>query len=153
MWEKLEEHRANELKDPGAASKKEELLKRQKKPGSGVENEGSSAGSQGALSADEAAEQAAVMRSQIHLFWGNMLFERSQGEFKLNLTGWKKNLDTAIERFKLAGASETDIATVLKNHCSNEEASEGQEKRIENVSMALSSKIEDPNEVTQTSGE
>nr|XP_027089228.1 protein CLMP1-like isoform X1 [Coffea arabica] len=153
MWEKLEEHRANELKDPGAASKKEELLKRRKKPGSGVENEGSSAGSQGALSADEAAEQAAVMRSQIHLFWGNMLFERSQVEFKLNLTGWKKNLDTAIERFKLAGASETDIATVLKNHCSNEEASEGQEKRIENVSMALSSKIEDPNEVTQTSGE
>lgn len=148
MWEKLEEHRANELKDPGAASKKEELLKRRKKPGSGVENEGSSAGSQGELSADEAAEQAAVMRSQIHLFWGNMLFERSQVEFKLNLTGWKKNLDTAIERFKLAGASETDIATVLKNHCSKEEASEGQEKRIENASMALSSKIENPDEVS-----
>lgn len=130
MWEKLEEQRANELKDPGSASKKEELLKRRKKPGSGLENEGSSAGGQGELSADEAAEQAAVMRSQIHLFWGNMLFERSQVEFKLSLTGWKKNLDTAVERFKRAGASETDIATVLKNHCSNEGAVEGQEKKV-----------------------
>ncbi|CAI9086859.1 OLC1v1020778C1 [Oldenlandia corymbosa var. corymbosa] len=121
MWEKLEEQRANDLKDPNAASKKEELLRRRKKVGG--ENEGSSAsGSHGELTAEEAAEQAAVMRSQIHLFWGNMLFERSQVEFKLGLAGWKKNLDTAVERFKLAGASETDIATVLKNHCSNEEA-------------------------------
>ncbi|GFY91702.1 octicosapeptide/Phox/Bem1p (PB1) domain-containing protein [Actinidia rufa] len=83
MWEKMEEQRANELKDPS-------------------------------ISADEAAEQAAMMRSQIHLFWGNMLFERSQVEFKLGLAVWKKNLDDAVERFKLAGASEVDISTVLK---------------------------------------
>ncbi|XP_059297182.1 protein CLMP1-like [Lycium ferocissimum] len=113
MWEKLEELRANELKDP-SASKKDELLKRKKKP----EGEVSATGE---ISAGEAAQQAAVMRSQIHLFWGNMLFERSQVECKLGLTGWKENLDTAVERFKLAGASEIDIATVLKNHCSNEE--------------------------------
>ncbi|KAK9079675.1 hypothetical protein SSX86_001348 [Deinandra increscens subsp. villosa] len=55
---------------------------------------------------------------------------RSQVECKLGLAGWEKNLDTAVERFKLAGASEVDIATVLKNHCSNAEAVEGVDKRV-----------------------
>ncbi|XP_062145374.1 protein CLMP1-like [Alnus glutinosa] len=129
MWEKLEEQRANELKDP-SASKKEELLKRRKKQGSNAEGEPSSLGSQGEISADEAAEQAAVMRSQIHLFWGNVLFERSQVECKLGMGGWKENLDAAVERFKLAGASEADISTVLKNHCSNGDAVERDEKKV-----------------------
>lgn len=130
MWEKLEEQRAKELKDPNA-SKKEEILKRRKKPGAGgTEGESSNIG-QVEISAEEAAEQAAVMRSQIHLFWGNMLFERSQVECKLGMGGWKKNLDAAIERFKLAGASETDISVVLKNHCSNGDAKEDG-KKIQN---------------------
>ncbi|PON56708.1 N-terminal acetyltransferase A, auxiliary subunit [Parasponia andersonii] len=125
MWEKLEEQRANELKDPNAI-KREEFLKRRKKQGSGNEGESSGVGGQGEISADEAAEQAAVMRSQIHLFWGNMLFERSQVECKLGTGDWKKNLDASIERFKLAGASETDISMVLKNHCSNGDLVEGE---------------------------
>ncbi|KAK8545781.1 hypothetical protein V6N13_067043 [Hibiscus sabdariffa] len=128
MWEKLEQQRLNELKDPNS-SKKEELSKRRKKPGSAAENEISGTGNQGEISAEEVAEQAAVMRSQIHLFWGNMLFERSQVECKLGMDGWKKNLDTAVERFKLAGASEVDISTVLKNHCSNGDKVEGDEKK------------------------
>lgn len=128
MWEKLEEQRANDLKDP-SANKKDELLKRKKKQGSGAQ--GDSVATE--ISPEEAAEQAAVMRSQIHLFWGNMLFERSQIECKLGLPEWKKNLDVAVERFKLAGASETDIATVLKNHCSNEEAADGNEKKVDDV--------------------
>ncbi|MCD7446421.1 Protein clmp1 [Datura stramonium] len=132
MWEKLEEQRANELKDP-SASKKDELLRRRKKQASGPEAEASAAGGPAEISADEAAEQAAVMRSQIHLFWGNMLFERSQVECKLALDGWKKNLDTAVEQFKLAGASESDISTVLKNHCSNEEDAEGSKQLVENL--------------------
>ncbi|KAI3682863.1 hypothetical protein L1987_83193 [Smallanthus sonchifolius] len=115
MWEKLEEQRAKEAKDPNV-SKKEELHKKKSKSTD--------------ASGDEAAEQAAVMKSQIHLFWGNMLFERSQVECKLGLTGWEKNLETAVERFKLAGASEVDIATVLKNHCSNAEAGEGVDKKV-----------------------
>ncbi|KAJ8549785.1 hypothetical protein K7X08_033492 [Anisodus acutangulus] len=125
MWEKIEEQRANELKDP-SANKKDELLRKMKKQASGPEGEAGPA----EISADEAAEQAAVMRSQIHLFWGNMLFERSQVECKLALDGWKKNLDTAVERFKLAGASESDISTVLKNHCSKEEAAEGSKQTV-----------------------
>ncbi|OMO68822.1 Phox/Bem1p [Corchorus capsularis] len=136
MWEKLEEQRINELKDPNS-SKKEELLKRRKKAGSGADAELSGTGE---LSAEEAAEQAAVMRSQIHLFWGNMLFERSQVECKLGMDGWKKNLDTAVERFKLAGASEADISTVLKNHCSNGDAVEGDENKV--VAEAESSKVD-----------
>ncbi|KAJ3693277.1 hypothetical protein LUZ60_008757 [Juncus effusus] len=105
MWEKAEEKRNLELKDPNL-NKKDEGLK--KKKGEMIE-----------VSAEEAAEQAAVMRQQIHLFWGNLLFERSQVEFKLGFEGWKKNLDDSIERFKLAGASEEDINVVLKNHGSN----------------------------------
>ncbi|KAJ1405546.1 Tetratricopeptide-like helical domain superfamily [Sesbania bispinosa] len=131
MWEKLEEQRAKELKDPNA-TKKEELLRRRKKQGSANEGESSSVGGQGEISAEEAAEQAAVMRSQIHLFWGNMLFERSQVECKLGMSGWKKNLDAATERFKLAGASEADILMVLKNHCSNGDAKEGDDKKVQN---------------------
>ncbi|PWA62217.1 octicosapeptide/Phox/Bem1p (PB1) domain-containing protein [Artemisia annua] len=129
MWEKLEEQRAKEAKDPNV-SKKEELLKKKSKTSTEV-------------SGEEAAEQAAVMRSQIHLFWGNMLFERSQVECKLGLTGWKKNLDTAVERFKLAGASEVDISTVLKNHCSNAETVENMEKKVEDPSPAAISKGDD----------
>ncbi|WCJ20142.1 Octicosapeptide/Phox/Bem1p (PB1) domain-containing protein / tetratricopeptide repeat (TPR)-containing protein [Euphorbia peplus] len=131
MWEKLEEQRANDLKDP-SPSKKEELLRRRKKQGSG-EGESSANGGQAEISPEEAAEQAAVMRSQIHLFWGNLLFERSQVECKLGMEGWKKNLDTAVERFKLAGASETDISMVLKNHCSNGDSAEGDEKKAQKV--------------------
>ncbi|KAI3466533.1 hypothetical protein Pfo_023196 [Paulownia fortunei] len=131
MWEKLEEQRANELKDP-SASKKDEQLKRRKKQGTVAQGD-SGIGSPGEISPEEAAEQAAVMRSQIHLFWGNMLFERSQIECKLGLPGWKKNLDAAVERFKLAGASEADISTVLKNHGSNEEAADGHEKKVEDL--------------------
>ncbi|KAL5163665.1 Protein CLMP1 [Glycine soja] len=130
MWEKLEEQRAKELKDSNA-TKKEELLRRRKKQGA-TEGESSSVGGQGEISAEEAAEQAAVMRSQIHLFWGNMLFERSQVECKLGMTGWKENLDAATERFKLAGASEADVSMVLKNHCSNGDAKDGDDKKVEN---------------------
>lgn len=150
MWEKLEEQRAKELKDP-SANKKEEL-RRKKKQGGGGENESSTMPRQ-ELSADEAAEQAAIMRSQIHLFWGNMLFERSQVEFKLSMTGWKKNLDTAVERFKLAGASESDIATVLKNHCSNEEAVVVQGKTVEDLSTETSVKGAGKDDASQVSKE
>ncbi|KAK7245919.1 hypothetical protein RIF29_40773 [Crotalaria pallida] len=126
MWEKLEEQRAKELQDPNS-SKKEEQLRRRKKPGGSTEGESSTVG-QGDVSAQEAAEQAAVMKSQIHLFWGNMLFERSQVECKIGMGDWNKNLDAAIVRFKLAGASEADVSMVLKNHCSNGDAKEGEVK-------------------------
>ncbi|KAJ8550189.1 hypothetical protein K7X08_033896 [Anisodus acutangulus] len=138
MWEKLEELRANELKDP-SASKKDELLKRRKKP----EGEVSATGE---ISADEAAQQAAVMRSQIHLFWGNMLFEWSQVECKLGLTGWKVKLDTAVERFKLAGASEIDISTILKKHCSNEESTQ---QMVESLKTEGNDSPNDQNDVSK----
>ncbi|CAO2167248.1 unnamed protein product [Urochloa humidicola] len=120
MWEKVEEQRMTELKEPGAGEK-DELLRKKKQQ--------QSADGQPELTPEEAAEQAAVMRQQIHLFWGNMLFERSQVEFKLSIGDWKKNLDASVERFKLAGASESDISAVLKNHFSNA-VSECEEKKV-----------------------
>ncbi|KAJ7946349.1 Octicosapeptide/Phox/Bem1p domain-containing protein / tetratricopeptide repeat-containing protein [Quillaja saponaria] len=150
MWEKLEEQREKELKDP-TASKKEELLKRKKRQGSATEGESSSTGGQGDLSADEAAEQAAVMRSQIHLFWGNMLFERSQVECKLGMDGWKTKLDAAVERFKLAGASEADISLVLKNHCSNGDDVEGHEKKVQNLNTNVPGEADKKSEASQVS--
>ncbi|KAE9591504.1 putative PB1 domain, tetratricopeptide-like helical domain-containing protein [Lupinus albus] len=126
MWETLEEQRTKELQDPNT-SKKEELSRRRKKQGGPTEGESSIVG-QGDISAKEAAEQAAVMRSQIHLFWGNMLYERSQVECKLGMGDWNKNLEAAVERFKLAGASEADVSMVLKNHHSNVDAKEGEVK-------------------------
>lgn len=146
MWEKLEEQRVNELKDPNS-SKKDELLKRRKKQG--AEGEPSGSGSNGEVSPEEAAEQAAVMRSQIHLFWGNMLFERSQVECKLGMGGWKEKLDAAVERFKLAGASEADISVVLKNHYSNGDAVEGDGKKVDNTNTDANLESEKKEEVAQ----
>ncbi|GFY91709.1 octicosapeptide/Phox/Bem1p (PB1) domain-containing protein [Actinidia rufa] len=140
MWEKMEEQRANELKDP-SVSKREEL-KEEKNKEVVRKGESSGNGGHGEISADEAAEQAAMMRSQIHLFWGNMLFERSQVEFKLGLAVWKKNLDDAVERFKLAGASEVDISTVLKNHYSNGDAVQVDEKKVGNLSTNTANKAD-----------
>jgi tetratricopeptide (TPR) repeat protein len=117
MWEKAEEKRMQEIKDP-IVSKKEEILKKKRE---GME-----------VTPEEAAEQAVVMQQQIHLFWGNLLFERSQVEYKLGFDGWKRNLDSAVERFKMAGASEEDINVVLKNHGSNTDVNvvDAEEKTI-----------------------
>ncbi|KAG7012619.1 Protein CLMP1, partial [Cucurbita argyrosperma subsp. argyrosperma] len=134
MWEKLEELRAKELKDP-TASKREELSKRH--------SEMQGIGGQLEVSPNEAAEQAALMKSQIHLFWGNMLFERSQVECKIGTGDWKKNLDAAVDRFRLAGASEADISVVLKNHCSNEAAGEGDDKESLKINGNVNQEKED----------
>jgi hypothetical protein len=46
-------------------------------------------------------------------------------EFKLGLPMWEDCLMTAIEKFKLGGASATNIAVLVKNHCANETAQDG----------------------------
>ncbi|GKA16584.1 PHOX1-like protein [Tanacetum coccineum] len=77
------------------------------------------------VSADEAAEQAAHLRSQIYILWGTLLYERSVVEFKMDLSAWEESLAAAVEKFELAGVSTTDLAVIIKNHCSNGTASEG----------------------------
>ncbi|CAM6113393.1 unnamed protein product [Calypogeia fissa] len=57
----------------------------------------------------EAAEQGAAMRSQINLFWGNVLFEHSQVEYKVGLPSWKELLDAALAKFVSAGAATDEI--------------------------------------------
>lgn len=77
------------------------------------------------ISSDETATMAANMRSQINLLWGTMLYERSIVELKLGLPVWHESLEVAVEKFENAGASPTDIAVMLKNHCSNNTAVDG----------------------------
>ncbi|KAL2338447.1 hypothetical protein Fmac_012893 [Flemingia macrophylla] len=88
------------------------------------------------VSLDELAAQEAHMRSQINLLWGTMLYERSIVEFKLGLPIWHESLEVAIDKFELAGASPTDIAVILKNHCSNDTAVDGLAFRIDEIVQA-----------------
>lgn len=111
MWEEMEEQRLNGL------SKSEKYKETLEKMGlNGLFKD---------ISAEEAAEQAANMTSQIYLLWGTLLYERSIVEYKLVLPTWEECLEVAVEKFELAGASPTDIAVMIKNHCSNNTALEG----------------------------
>lgn len=112
MWEEMEEQRLNGL------SKSEKYR-------ADLENLGLE-GLIKEISPDEAADQAANLRSQIYLMWGTLLYERSVVEYKLSLPTWEECLEVAIEKFELAGASQTDIAVMIKNHCSNDTALEGE---------------------------
>ncbi|CAH8384519.1 unnamed protein product [Eruca vesicaria subsp. sativa] len=85
---------------------------------------------------EENAEQTANMTSQINLLWGSLLYERSIVEYKLGLPTWDECLEVAVEKFELAGASATDIAVMVKNHCSNENALEGMGFKIDEIVQA-----------------
>ncbi|KAJ4709111.1 Octicosapeptide/Phox/Bem1p domain-containing protein / tetratricopeptide repeat-containing protein [Melia azedarach] len=88
------------------------------------------------ISADETEEQVTNIRSQINLLWGTILYERSIMEFKLGLPVWQECLEAAVEKFALAGASPTDIAVMVKNHCSNNNAVEGFGFKIDEIVQA-----------------
>ncbi|KAK6927587.1 PB1 domain [Dillenia turbinata] len=122
MWEELEEQRLNGL------SKSDKYREQLQKMGldSLLQD----------VSADEVAEHAANMKSQIYLLWGTLLYERSIVEFKLDLPVWEECLDVAVEKFELAGASPTDIAVIIKNHCSNHSASKGLGFKIDEIVQA-----------------
>ncbi|KAB1208939.1 Tetratricopeptide repeat protein 1 [Morella rubra] len=122
IWEELEEQRRSELSKPKNA--KTQL---QKMGLDGLFRD---------ISPDEAVEQAANIRSQINVLWGTMLYERSIVEFKLGLPVWCDCLEVAVEKFELAGASPTDIAVMVKNHCSNDTAIEGLGFRIDEIVQA-----------------
>ncbi|KAH7388431.1 hypothetical protein KP509_16G075100 [Ceratopteris richardii] len=105
MWEKLEEVRLEEAKSGHPVVRREGLKGHRE--------------TLQEISEAEAKEQFLVMRFQINLFWGNILFEHSQVECKLGLPSWKLLLDEAVKKFELAGASPSDIAVVMNNHVSN----------------------------------
>lgn len=111
MWEEMEERRLNGI------SKSDKYKEQLEKMGLDCLFKD--------VSDDEASKQAAKMRSEIHLLWGTLLYERSVVEYKLGLPTWEECLEVAVEKFELAGASATDIAVIVKNHCSNETALEG----------------------------
>lgn len=111
IWEEFEEQRLSELSKPNNVK-----IQLQNMGLDGLFKD---------ISVSEAAEQAANMRSQINLIWGTMLYERSIVEFKLRLPVWQESLEISVEKFELAGASPTDIAIMIKNHCSSNNALEG----------------------------
>ncbi|KAK0570648.1 hypothetical protein LWI29_004397 [Acer saccharum] len=88
------------------------------------------------ISADEAEEQSTIIRSQIYLLWGTILYERSIMEYKLEIPVWHECLEVAVEKFELAGASPTDIAVMIKNHCSNNDAVDGLGFKIDEIIQA-----------------
>ncbi|KAI8022441.1 Protein PHOX1 [Camellia lanceoleosa] len=122
MWEEAEEKRLNELSKP---NKVKTLI--QKFGLDALYKD---------ISAEEASDLAANTRSQINLLWGTMLYERSIMEFKLGLPVWQECLEVAVEKFELAGASPTDIAVMIKNHCSNDTALEGLGFNIDEIVQA-----------------
>ncbi|KAL2482737.1 Octicosapeptide/Phox/Bem1p domain-containing protein [Forsythia ovata] len=111
MWEEAEDQRQNELTHPNKIS----ALLQKMNMGNLFKD----------ISAEEAEEQAENIRSQIYVLWGTMLYERSIMEFKIGIPVWHECLEVAIEKFELAGASSTDVAVMIKNHCSNDTALEG----------------------------
>ncbi|KAG5244409.1 protein PHOX [Salix suchowensis] len=122
MWEEMEEQRLNGL---SKFDKYKDQLQKM--------------GLDGLLrdpSPEEAAEQAANMSSQIYLLWGTMLYERSVVEYKLELPTWEECLEVSVEKFELAGASPTDIAVMIKNHCSNSTALEGLGFKVDEIVQA-----------------
>ncbi|WOG91319.1 hypothetical protein DCAR_0310567 [Daucus carota subsp. sativus] len=122
MWEDAEAQRQNEISD---ANKVKALLKK--------------LGSHGLIkdiTVDEAKEQAANMRSQINMLWGTILYERSIMEYKLGLPVWHESLEAGVEKFELAGASQTDLAVMIKNHSSNGTSSEGLGFNIDEIVQA-----------------
>ncbi|KAF4388355.1 hypothetical protein G4B88_013192 [Cannabis sativa] len=122
MWEEMEEQRLNEL------SKADKYKAQLQKMGlDGFVKD---------VVPDVAAEQAANMKSQIYLLWGTLLYERSVVEYKLGLPTWEECLEVSVEKFELAGASPTDIAVMIKNHCSNENALEGLGFKIDEIVQA-----------------
>ncbi|XP_038695360.1 protein PHOX1-like [Tripterygium wilfordii] len=122
MWEEMEERRLN-----GLSKFDKYKAQLQKMELDGLFEE---------ISPDEAAERAANMSSQIYLLWGTLLYERSLVEYKLELPTWEECLEVAVEKFELAGASPTDIAVMIKNHCSNSTALEGLGFRIDEIIQA-----------------
>ncbi|XP_015696818.1 protein PHOX1 [Oryza brachyantha] len=122
MWEEMEEQR---LKNRSKPSQENAVLEKM-----GLDEYIKD------VSTDDAAEQASNMRSQINILWGMLLYERSVVEFKLGLPMWEDCLMAAIEKFKLGGASATDIAVLVKNHCANETAQDGLGFKIDEIVQA-----------------
>lgn len=122
MWEEIEEQRLNGL------SKLDKYKVQLEKMGLGDLLKD--------ISSDEAAEQAASVKSQIYILWGTILYERSVVEYKIGLPSWEECLEVAVEKFELAGASPTDIGVMVKNHCSNHTALEGLGFKIDEIVQA-----------------
>ncbi|TVU42449.1 hypothetical protein EJB05_08854, partial [Eragrostis curvula] len=85
---------------------------------------------------DEAFQEASNIRSHINILWATILYERSVVEFNLGLPSWEESLGIAMEKFKIGGASLSDINVIVKNHCANETTKEGLSFKVEEIVQA-----------------
>uniref|UniRef100_A0A7N0T9N8 PB1 domain-containing protein n=1 Tax=Kalanchoe fedtschenkoi TaxID=63787 RepID=A0A7N0T9N8_KALFE len=122
IWEEMEQ------KNPNAHHKKETGKYQADRMGK--------SGHLRTISTDEFADPPSIMRSQIYVLWGSLLYERSVVEYKMGIPVWAECLEVAVEKFELAGASQTDLAVMVKNHCSNVNALEGLEFKIDEIVRA-----------------
>eukprot|EP00798_Chlamydomonas_sp_ICE-L_P013831 gene13831-19749_t len=77
-------------------------------------------------------EQQALLASptgNMLIMHGNVLYEWSQ-VLAAVANPWKPTLDTAVEKFRTAGASETEIRSALKNHTHCDELDLGPEPEV-----------------------
>ncbi|KAL8206284.1 hypothetical protein R6Q57_009835 [Mikania cordata] len=122
IWEETEMRRVNEVLRPNKVKSELQMTEL----GKYVKD----------FTQDEMAELVANMRSRVNVLWGTMFYERSMMEYKLGIPVWLECLEIAVEKFELAGASHTHIAVMIKNHCSNNTASEGVGFNIDEIVQA-----------------
>ncbi|KAJ9546563.1 hypothetical protein OSB04_019106 [Centaurea solstitialis] len=54
----------------------------------------------------------------------------------MGLSAWEDSLAASVEKFELGGVSPTELAVIVKNHCSNGTASEGLGFKIDEIVQA-----------------
>eukprot|EP01026_Neomeris_dumetosa_P075524 TRINITY_DN7992_c0_g1_i1.p1 TRINITY_DN7992_c0_g1~~TRINITY_DN7992_c0_g1_i1.p1 ORF type:complete len:638 (-),score=123.75 TRINITY_DN7992_c0_g1_i1:253-2166(-) len=60
------------------------------------------------------------LHNQLLVMWGNMLYEQSQLRAAIELD-WREKLESATEKFRIAGCAVKDIRQALANHVKGEE--------------------------------
>jgi hypothetical protein len=72
-------------------------------------------GEAAAAAAEAAAPDVALVRSQVLVMWGNVLYEQSQVRAQQSKP-WETLLDDAVAKFREAKCSEDDISGALASH-------------------------------------
>lgn len=110
---------AEEKQDEKASAEKpkEEKAKNVKTEG-GAEGEGGK---------EATVPDEMLVRSQVLVMWGNVLYEQSQVRFNQKKE-WQKLLDEAVEKFREAKCSEEDIAGALASHVAKEGEKKAEDK-------------------------
>eukprot|EP00854_Cymbomonas_tetramitiformis_P006063 gene6063-7286_t len=84
-------------------------------------------GAEGEAGKEATVPDEMLVRSQVLVMWGNVLYEQSQVRFNQKKE-WQKLLDEAVEKFREAKCSEEDIAGALASHVAKEGEKKAEDK-------------------------